>query len=208
MADLLVASALTFTVSYLLLRNRPASSDPKPNPPNALKTTEQVTTTSIRTRMGDAIGTGSEIGVTREQMSQTPRTAEADVQLSHSLRPTAPPATLHILEPSLIPAPTGAPAAPSAAPQLLEARSNEERLAEAEMRAARAQILQGNAITTYSATPARLLDLETMQPPRITTITTEPGDSVMAAAEAQRAQSDFSFVPDAGGNRALAPLQL
>lgn len=97
MADLIAVSALTFTAAYLVLRNRPDASARVQKTSKALRNTEQVLTTNIHTRMGDAIGTGAELGLSRAQMGATMRDAEADIHLSGQLKPTAPASMLPIM---------------------------------------------------------------------------------------------------------------
>ena len=93
MAELLTVTALTFTAAYFLLRKGPtATAAPIDIAQPAVKNTEQVTTTNIHTRMGDAIGTGAELGVTKEQMANTQRKTEVEVHVGGpALVPTKPP---------------------------------------------------------------------------------------------------------------------
>ena len=162
MSELVAACALSFAAAYLLLHNQAASVNPKPPQQTALHSTEQVLTTNVRGRMGDAIGTGAAIGLTRAQMGHTQQASEADIHVSHTLQPTRPP-VLNIGCSTLCHTPAGAPPQATAWPvQLDDARYNSERMAEAELRAERARILYCNGQRTYSAAPRGTLNLEAM----------------------------------------------
>lgn len=165
MADLLTVSALTFTAAYLFLRNDPAPARPKETQPKALKNTEQVMTTNIRNRMGDAIGNGTVIGVTREQMGHVQRDAEADVHLGGPLlKPTRPPSTLAILgSPALNTKLKDAPGTPSHALPITDAHARNDRTADTVARAERARKLFANASKTVTIGPAKRMNLEHVQ---------------------------------------------
>jgi hypothetical protein len=135
-AQLVAVSALAFSAAYLLLRNRAVSNARKQ--PDALKNTEQVLTTNIRTRMGDAIGTGEALGVTRAQMAHTPRESEVDIHLGGPpLVPTKPPSTLAgTCRPSDT-RPIGAPGLPARPLPLADAHARNDRDADTAARGER-----------------------------------------------------------------------
>jgi hypothetical protein len=168
MSEVIVVSALTFAAAYLFLRNSPtATSNPTAITPPALKSPEQVTTTNIHTRMGDAIGTGAELGVTRDQMGHTQRKAEVDVHVGGpALVPTKPPPMLSIQgSAALNTTPIGAPPTPAQPIALADALAVEARQVETVARAEKPTLLASNAPSTFTAVPARTLNLEDMKTP-------------------------------------------
>lgn len=161
-----MAVVLSFTAAYFVLRNQAVTQGPRVPVP---KSTEQVFTTNVRTRMHHAIGSGAEIGVSEAQMAHMPRHADAEVVAEGPrLAPTAPPNLLvGINHAETARTPLDAPGKPSLVLHVNDAHAKNHHIADKSLRAERALRLHHNKPSTVHARHTRTRDLEKITLPSV-----------------------------------------